>query len=440
MALVPTVKIPELQPLTVGLDLDNADKLPIHIFSENKTKRVSLQQLSQFIVSGGGSSIPPAVWGAEVIYTVNALAAGTDTASIASLAGKSFTLERMGVPMIPLLPDLSNAAVADFEVLVAGGFKLTSNQPPLVLDERFKLQVFSLISTTPGNTTTPFIKGKRVIANTAALDPVNDANKIIQFRGTNTYITCTIPDLIDIPENTVFFLDASINQNKPVTVTTTGGQYFYFNNQSKTTIYIMPGEVCWIFRDADGFYFLNDFAKNYLNIGNPLSAFKKGLNQLVFNGAEVLRSDYPRLFEACQAFSGSYITKTLWQTASATVGGVEVLKPYRGCFYDGDGSTTFGLPDMMNTFLRGLLAETGTDAERLLNKAGGFQRNSFEEHNHRVDTTGNQSGVDPGRAIQRSNTNGDGYSNGSGGNDYIETVGGIETRPDNIGVLWICNT
>ena len=52
--LHPTVRIPELNPLTTGLDLDLADKLPIYIASENKTKRVSLQQLNTFFALGGG--------------------------------------------------------------------------------------------------------------------------------------------------------------------------------------------------------------------------------------------------------------------------------------------------------------------------------------------------------------------------------------------------
>ena len=47
----------------------------------------------------------------------------------------------------------------------------------------------------------------------------------------------------------------------------------------------------------------------------------------------------------------------------------------------------------------------------------------------RVNTTGNQTGVDPGKALQRSSTIGDGYnSNGLGdaGAPYIEKFGGDE--------------
>jgi hypothetical protein len=53
-------------------------------------------------------------------------------------------------------------------------------------------------------------------------------------------------------------------------------------------------------------------------------------------------------------------------------------------------------------------------------------------HRHQISTTGNQAGVDPGRAIQRSSTNGDAYSNGGGVQPYLEATGGglpHENRP-----------
>ena len=53
-----------------------------------------------------------------------------------------------------------------------------------------------------------------------------------------------------------------------------------------------------------------------------------------------------------------------------------------------------------------------------------------------MNTTGNQGGVDPGRALQRASTNGDGYGTGAGtAGPYIEVVGGVESRPENIGMI-----
>lgn len=428
-----TVKINELNPLTVGLELDNADKLPIYIASENKTKRVSLQELSNFLITGGGGgSHPPAIVGGEYIYIVPLLADGTQNAYIPSLAGLEFTLERGGMPLIALLPDLSNVAVAEYEILTLGGFKLLQSGDVLATDERFKLMIYSLISTTPGTTpAAAFIRGKKVIGASTPLDPVDDINKIIQIRGADDYITVTIPDLSGIEANGLYVLDASIGQNKPVTVNTTGGQYIYFNKTGKTTIYMMPGEVCWLYRDTDGFYIINDFADHYIGLGNPVAAYKKGLNQLVFNGDELLRADHPRLWEELQTFGSSLVDKSIWETATETLSGRTIERPYRGCWHRGDGSTTFGVPDLMNTFIRGLLSEVGSDSERILNKAGGYQDDMLKAHDHTIHQGNSFTGSGGGGTVGR----------GSVAPNIFQTdsFGGIETRPGNVGMLWVCN-
>lgn len=434
--LHPTVRIPELNPLTTGLDLDLADKLPIYIASENKTKRVTLQQLNTFFaLGGGGGGHPPVVNGAEMVYIVPPAADGLQDASIPSIAGEDFTIERDGTPLVALLPDLSNAADAEFEILSAGGFRLLQTGDVLVEDERFLLKLFNLVGGGTGGgggstTPTSFIRGKKVINTNITLDPVEDINKIIQSRAASDYITCTIPDIADIAANALMIFDTTINQSKPLTITTTGGQYIYFNGGSKTTIYMMPGEVCWIYRDTDGLYIINDFADHYKNIGNPLAAYKKGYNQVTFNGTEILRADYPRLWEEVQTFGSSLVTKAVWDTVSATVDGKTVLRPYRGCWHQGDGSLTFGAPDFLNSYVRGVKTESGSDALRHLNKPGGYQDAQVGEINDTIPTR-----VNFGSGLPYGLTDGS-----SGATTTIALNVGKENRTENIGVLWVCNS
>lgn len=436
MGVHATVRIPELAPLTVGVDLELADKLPIYIASENKTKKVTLQQLNTFFATGGGVSHPPVVYGGQMIYIVPGADAGTQSAPIPSIAGLDFSLERNGTPLIALLPDLSNIAIAEYEILDAGGFQLLQTDDLLIENERFKLNIFSLIggggSGGGGGSTTPtsFIRGTKIINTNITLDPVADVNKIIQSRAGSSYITLTIPDIGDMAANSLIIIDTTINQTKPLTITTTGGQYIYFNGGSKTTIHMMPGEVCWLFRDVDGLYIINDFADHYKNIGNPLAAYKKGYNQVVFNGTEILRADYPRLFEEVQTFGSSYVTKAVWDTADATVDGRTVLRPYRGCWHSGDGSTTFGAPDYLSMVLRGVKAETGSDTERHLNKPGGYQDSEVGEFTSTIPTR-----VNFGSGLPYGLTDGS-----SGGSTTFTFNTGNENRMENIGTLWVCNS
>ena len=441
-----TVRIPELAPLTVDLPLALTDKIPIYIASENKTKRVDLQTLNTFFnTGGGGGSHSPVVYGGRMIYVVPGSAAGTDTAPIPSIAGQDFTLDRAGFPMEPLLPDDSNAATAEYEVLDAGGFKLL-NGGILGLNERFTLTLFGLIGGggTGSTTYASFIRGKKEVTTNTALDPVNDINKIIQVRGDTSALTITLPSVGDIAANTLIPIEALIGNTKPTTVATSGGQYIYLNNSQKTSIILLPGEVAWLFRDDDGFYIINDYAERYKKIGQPMAAYKAELNQLVCKGQLVARADYPRLWELVQTLGSSLVSDATWSTASVSHTGRTILKPYRGCFSTGDGSTTFRLPDLMNMALRGVKAETGTDDLRYLNKPGGYQedRTNLDGESISFDIRDGSGGSSTGTIVGTGFSGQDSIAGWVDGQEQVRVKAGsgaTETIMENIGVLWVIN-
>lgn len=445
---LPTVRIPELPALTVDLPLELADKLPIYIASENKTKKVTLQELNTFFaLGGGGGSHPPVVYGGEVIYIVPLSANNTTTASIPDIAGQDFTLERNGIPMIALLPDNINVAIAEYEVLDAGGFKLLQSGDVLHTNERFKLTLFSLIGGGGGGggtTVQTFISGKKVVTSNTTLDPVVDVNKIIQVRDSGTALTLTLPSVGDMAANSFWPIETAINCTKPLTVVTTGGQYVYFNSGQRTTFHMMPGEVCWLYRDDDGFYVINDFANVYKKLAKPEAAYKADLNQLLCKGQSLLRADYPRLWEYIQTLGASLVSDATWSTASAVHTGRTILKPYRGCFSTGDGSTTFRLPDLMNMALRGMKTESGTDDLRYLNKPGGYQegRTNLSGEAIEFELRDGSGGSSTGTIVGTGLSGQDNASSWVDGTQHVRFkagAGATETIMENVGVLWVIN-
>lgn len=88
---------------------------------------------------------------------------------------------------------------------------------------------------------------------------------------------------------------------------------------------------------------------------------------LVLNGAEVSRTTYAALWAFAQS-SGMLETEANW------LGGAF------GQFSDGDGSTTFRLPDHRGEFSRALDGGRGVDVSRAL---GSLQADSLKSHNHR---------------------------------------------------------
>lgn len=447
---VSTARIPELSALTTGLPLNMADQLPIFISSENKTKKVSLEDLNTFFnLGGGGTTHPPVSYGGEVIVKISAGQAGGHTVSIPSLAGKDFTLERMGVPLEPLLEEDDpnyNPDTYEYEVLDAGGFLLNEDTTdPLVQGERFKLTVYSLIGgndTGTGTTAAPWLRGAKLVSTNESLDPADDINKVIQLRGSTTALAITLPDVDDVEANGFFIFESNITNTKPSAIATTGGQFIYLNTTSKTTIHMHPGEVLWLYRKADGWYVINDFWRVYRGIGIPYPVYQAELGELVCKGQTVNRADYPRLWEKVQTLGSSLVSDTVWNTANVyrqgntyttTVPGSgtyeTIPNPYRGCFSTGDGSTTFRLPDFRNMAIRGVKDDIGSDVERYQGtNRGMYQKHMLEAHTHTTDLRGNSAG--------------DGFftkNDGSGGQSLYPTssTGGAETRMDNIGMLYV---
>jgi hypothetical protein len=453
MPPVPTVRIPELSPRTTGLDLSLTDQIPIWISEEDKTKKVSLQDLNTFFATGGGSAHAPVVFGGEMIYIVPSGDAGTDTASIPSIAGQDFNLTRGGLPLIALLADGSNSSIAEYDVLDAGGFKLLQAGDILTLNERFKLTLFNLIGGSTGgsgsSSSGSFIKGEKIVSSNITLDPALDMNKLIQIRADTTPITLTIPSVDDIPDQSFIPIETNINNSVVAKIQSTGGQYFYFNNGSDTKLYMHPGEVLWLYRKDDGLYIINDFYRHYTEVGNPKSAYKIGQNQLLCKGQELNRADYPRLWAWVQTLGFSLVDDTTWNTAQVfykdgafytsapAAPYTTVNNPYRGCFSSGDGSLTFRLPNLMNVALRGLLSDSGSDTQRYLNKPGGFQEN--EVGSFVADLTIPKGNSYTGGPNVTRIGNGSANPENKTLTDLSFDTGYTETRMDNIGIYWVLN-
>lgn len=134
------------------------------------------------------------------------------------------------------------------------------------------------------------------------------------------------------------------------------------------------------------------------------------------------------MFFACQnapigwlKCNGAAISRTIYANLFDAIGST---------FGDGDGSTTFNLPDLRGEFLRGWDENRGIDNQRAF---GSWQNHDFLSHTHNTPTT---NGIDqaPGREVP---------FGGNHGYDYHDTIGtiptqatgGNETRPRNIALL-----
>ena len=113
---------------------------------------------------------------------------------------------------------------------------------------------------------------------------------------------------------------------------------------------------------------------------------------------------------------GSAVSRTTYSSLFAIIGTT---------FGEGNGSTTFNLPDLRGEFVRGWDNERGVDSERVL---GSSQEDEFKRHSHQIGAW-NTSGPYPADVL---------YTGEPGGR--TTEVGGSETRPRNIALMYIIKT
>jgi len=122
------------------------------------------------------------------------------------------------------------------------------------------------------------------------------------------------------------------------------------------------------------------------------------------------------------ACSGQSVSRTTYAALFARIGTT---------FGVGDGSTTFGLPDMRGEFARGWDNGRGVDTSRVF---GSFQDHEIDEHDHGMDNAVSlisyTAGVNTARA----------FANVGPPFSQTSNEGGVETRPRNVALLYCIKT
>ena len=402
-----TTTIDELPPYTQYGPVAFSDKFALWLSAFAKTVWVDVATLKTLIETGGNLSTTPVVIGDKYIHDVTEAEAGGTIVSLPFLAGQNFFLQMDGRAL----------KTDEYVILNAGGFQITIPDFILTEGQRFTLSLYSFQAGGGQgvNKTASLFKGELVVSGNKTLT-ADDINKLIQLRTGSTQSILTLTDIDGTPDNAIVVIEATIGNSVQNAVTTQGGQYIYMNNTSYTTIYVAPGEVVWLHRKDDGWYVINDFNKNYLELAKPQAAYEVGLNELLCDGSLITRAAYPRLYEKVQTLGFAVVDESIYGD------------DYRGCFTYGDGSTTFRLPNLTNMALRGI---TSGDSTRPYNHPGGYQKDTVKVADNvkgvKITGTGTVTGWD---------------NNNPGGKEYdlhesFEISTGTETTMKNAGVLWV---
>jgi hypothetical protein len=247
-------------------------------------------------------------------------------------------------------------------------------------------------------------------------------------------VNVKVDEILTIIQKVPIFFESVGTEHVNVVIEAATDETIQSFTESQTFI-LGRGEKAELIRLGDIMYAFSD-SLDIKKAGQIEWGYYLSANRLWADGSEYDCADYPRLKKAMDA-TGSGVVKTYTQwAATATVNGVAGVSINKGFFALSNDGLKFKVPDLRNKFVRGLKNNLGTDTERVENKPGGYQDSMFKEHGHDLLTGGDGTPADPGKTLIRQSYNGDGYTSGASSlGPYVEEVGGVETRGENIGLI-----
>ncbi len=242
----------------------------------------------------------------------------------------------------------------------------------------------------------------------------------------------TLEDAATFPHGAIVPIKAFCNANSVVNILTTGGQVFYNPIDGEHSVVHMHHlEDIEVIALTDHFK-VRYGSGNFHCVGEEIKARKVRNNTVIMQGQLLSRSLFPRLWKYVQTLTmfQEKIEEATWNSHPTN---------FKGLFTEGDTVSTFRVPDERGMFERMLDLGRGIDIGRITNYAGGYEADEFKSHSHRpLNGSGGQATGPLGPGQGFSACDGQiGYINPPPAphSNYIESTGGTETRPKNIGKL-----
>ena len=276
--------------------------------------------------------------------------------------------------------------------------------------------------------------GDLLKTNSYSFDASNDVGKFFIFNISDNK-TFTLPAASLLKAGTVIPVKCKTAGIKTLTINSATSSIVLGAADARNTIYLHDSETVYIMAATNGssptpnhYELIGDYSF-LLNVGHSIGGRILFDGYVLNAGGFLNRQDNARLFEWVStklAWGQTYMSYSVWVTNIN----------YQGCFNDGDGVSTFGLPDERGMHDRYLDLSRGIDNGRLHNFAGGYEPDDILKHNHSLRTTNSginiNDNADPIRGTIPGSANTQG---GVGTGKSIGETGIEENRVKNIGKI-----
>lgn len=338
------------------------------------------------IPTGGSATFPSGIYQLETVDPVLGGASGVSNTQAKQLGERTEYLKyRVDNPTAPdntLGTSNTNAANTKFVIANAGRYSAVR-----------------IVTRINGGTTTTNVLTDADAGSLLYANPLNDLIP-----------TVTLPTISTIPQGQ--YIGFTNGSNKPMVVDAGITAIRINGSVTKNIVYVMPGESLCLVRVGGEWYPIHKEG-NFDSVGEitflSYYSFTVPTGFLELNGQTVNREDYPRLWEMVDDYNlVNMVSEASWSAN-------------KGKFSDGNGTTTFRLPDLRGQFIRSFDNAAGIDSGRLFATA---QLDDFKAHTH-----------DMKKDLLTDGSGGGFYAMNDSGSDGVETTestGGTETRPKNM--------
>lgn len=282
------------------------------------------------------------------------------------------------------------------------------------------------VGTPPGNVQTSAVAGWSVLPVSSDFTfGTTHHNMLLWWEGTALIGNITFPDFATIPNKRVKIVTHG-GTSRYLKLTFASGNTINFQRRNRSALWLGAGEEIEI-EFFNGTAYVTGYQGEYAQVGMLTWGRKSELNRLSLDGTRYTQADLGRLYADYISYLPltQFVSEAVWPTSMvASIAGENKVVYHKKGFFTSE-SGQIRLPDYSNRFIRAI--KTGSDTERVDNVPGGYQYDMVIYHGHTVPLL---AGSDSGGGAVTS-----GGASGNDGDEPTSKVGGVENRPENIGLI-----
>lgn len=225
-----------------------------------------------------------------------------------------------------------------------------------------------IIVAAPGGTPSdPFSTGRVITADETLTNA--DLSQALIIQSATTTITVTMPVISTFGDFRFLYFYSCGGTHKNAVFACQGSDKFFYPTD-KASLILGQAENLTVFKAFGKYQIFNDLFGVKM-VGELLYNYlQTEINTLLCDGTTKLRAEYPRLWAFVQSLgSGGVVTDATWSGTFVIHNGNNVYTKKK-CFSTGDGSTTFRLPLLTNSLLRGIDGSTRLPGSIELDQVG----------------------------------------------------------------------